>query len=114
MADPAGGPVAPPERIESSYVSPVYPDAARMARVEGEVRVLASISTDGIVCRTEIAESDNPGWGFEESAIEAIEQWEYLPAMQGGKPVAYIITVIVTYTLQGPSSPSTETSLVGA
>ena len=37
--------------------------------------------------------------GFEESAIDAVKQWRYKPAMQGTRPVDVYCTVVVEFDL---------------
>jgi len=41
----------------------------------------------------------SPEVGFEEAAIEAIEQWRYEPALLNGRPVDVYLTVVVEFTL---------------
>ena len=62
--------------------------------------MVAAISTDGTVCATEITTCNNPGWGFEESAIEAVRQWVFHPATQRGRAVSSFWIVIVSYQVQ--------------
>jgi protein TonB len=103
---PARGPLAvdgervtSPERIEASAVQPVYPEIARLARAEGRVIVQATILEDGSVADVEILSCSQPGMQFEEAAIEAVKQWRYRPALQGGRPVDVYFTVVVQFEL---------------
>jgi TonB family protein len=43
--------------------------------------------------------SQPEGVGFDASAIEAVKQWRYKPAMQGNKPVTVYMTVLVEFAL---------------
>lgn len=105
-APPPSGPLLPgvegvtsPVRLEESAVKPAYPEIARVARVEGRVIVQAVILKDGSVSDVEILSCNRPNMGFEESAIEAVRQWRYKPAMQGSKPVDVYFTVVVEFDL---------------
>ena len=42
---------------------------------------------------------NRPSLGFEESAILAVLQWRYEPALQNGKPVEVYFTVVVDFSL---------------
>jgi len=91
--------VTSPERIEESAVKPVYPEIARLARAEGRVIVQAVILKDGTVADVQVLSCTRPGMEFEEAAIEAVKQWRYMPAMQGGRPVDVYFTVVVEFEL---------------
>jgi protein TonB len=93
------GGVTNPVRIEECWVRPEYPDLARAARVSGEVILRAIILCNGAVAGTEVLRCTAPGFGFEESAVAAVEQWRYLPATQDGTPVAVYFTIIVEFDL---------------
>ena len=69
-----------PEPI--SRVEPVYPQAARAACYQGrcpESKVIMEIDIerDGSVSDVDIVCVDRPGFGFAESAREAVRQWRY-------------------------------------
>ena len=91
--------VTSPERIEESAVKPVYPEIARRVRAGGRVIIQAVILRDGTVTDIEVLSCTNPGMQFEEAAIEAVKQWRYTPAMQGGRPVDVFFTVVVEFDL---------------
>ena len=94
------GGVTNPTRIAESYIQPVYPELARKAKIEGKVFLQAVVEKYGDVGEVALLRCNRPGLGFEESAIEAVEQWRYEPATQAGRPVDVFITVIVDFTLQ--------------
>ena len=81
-------------------VRPVFPELARVARIEGRVVIQVLVSQDGAVTDLEVLECNRPGLGFEESALLAVEQWRYLPAMKDGEPVAVYFTVRVDFELE--------------
>jgi protein TonB len=94
------GGVTLPERLEESYIKPEYPELARVARIEGRVILQAIILKDGTVGEVEVLNCNRPNMGFEESAIGAVQQWRYKPAMQGDRPVDVYFTVRVDFDLQ--------------
>lgn len=94
------GDVTYPERIPESYVKPAYPDLARKAKIEGMVILQVIVRKDGAVGNITVLRSPSAKLGFEESAIEAVKQWRYKPAMQSGRPVDVYLTVQVAFELK--------------
>jgi protein TonB len=88
-----------PVRIEGSYVKPVYPELARLARVESDVILQAVIECNGSVGDVVVLRCSSIGFGFEDAAVNAVEQWRYEPARQDGRPVAVYFTILVDFSL---------------
>jgi protein TonB len=93
------GGVTQPVRIEESYVRPNYPEVARLARIECRVVLQAVIQSDGTVGEISVLSCSQPALGFEEEAIEAVQQWRYRPALEGNRPVDVYFTVLVDFAL---------------
>lgn len=93
------GDVTNPILIPESKIEPEYPELARVARLEGNVILQAIIHDDGTVGSVEVLRCNRPNMGFEDSAIEAVAQWRYKPALQNGKPVEVYFTVFVEFKL---------------
>jgi protein TonB len=89
-----GGSVKPPDRI--AYAKPDYPQIAISARVSGSVIIEAIIGTDGVVRDARVLRSIPL---LDEAALRAVRQWRYTPTLLNGVPVAVIMTVTVTFTL---------------
>jgi periplasmic protein TonB len=87
--------IRPP--VRTHFVAPVYPQIAQMARVEGRVDIDAIIGTDGVVQQVRVL-SGNPL--LDDAALNAVRQWRYTSATLNNQPVAVIMTVTVTFTLQ--------------
>jgi periplasmic protein TonB len=85
----------PPVRLRE--VSPVYPEAARMARVEGVVIIEAIISPTGEVVDARVLRSRPL---LDEAALVAVRQWRYTPSLLNGVPVPVVMTVTVNFTLR--------------
>lgn len=91
-----GGAVAPPARLV--YVEPIYPPAALKARLTGPVVLQVLLGKDGAVREVTVL---RPGsLGMTESAVAAVRQWRYEPALLNGRPVEALMTVTVTFTLR--------------
>ena len=91
-----GGDVSEPVVIRQ--VQPEYSEEAREARYEGVVRLDAIIHKDGSVQVLGVLQS--LGFGLDEKAIDAIEQWQFRPGMLNGEPVAVSMNIEVTFNLR--------------
>jgi len=86
----------PPKLIRQ--VLPVYPEVARLSELEGLVMLRIVIDESGEVIEARTVQSVP---GLDEAAIEAVLQWTYEPAMQGGIPVPIVYYVPVRFQLRG-------------
>ncbi|MGH9403321.1 MAG: energy transducer TonB [Terriglobia bacterium] len=75
---------------------PVYPPLAKMARVQGEVRLSAVISKDGTIQDLKVI-SGHPL--LVQAALSAVRQWRYEPYLLDGVPVIVDTEVDVNFTL---------------
>jgi TonB family protein len=91
----AEGDIKPPKLVKET--APVYPEAARIAGVQGVV--ILSVKTDerGKVADTMVLRSIPL---LDQAAIDAVKQWVYEPFVQDGKPVPIVFTVTVRFQLQ--------------
>ena len=86
------GPVRAPRKIKD--VTPVYPAIARDARIGGVVQVEATVGQDGKVVDAHVVQSVPM---LDQAALDAVQQWQYEPATQNGKPVPVVMTVNVNF-----------------
>jgi protein TonB len=77
-------------------VQPTYPEIAKMARVEGTVVLLATISRDGTIENLRVV-SGHPM--LVRSAMDAVRQWRYRPYMLNQEPVEVETQVTVNFRL---------------
>ena len=84
-----------PEAI--TKVSPVYPDIARQASVDGTVLVQALVGKDGKVKDAKVVKSIPM---LDDAAVNAVNQWVFKPALSNNKPVAVWVAVPVRFSLQ--------------
>ena len=83
-----------PEAI--TKVSPVYPDIAREANVDGVVLVQALVGKDGHVHDTRVVKSVQM---LDDAAVAAVKRWVFKPALSNNKPVAVWVAVPVSFKL---------------
>jgi protein TonB len=91
----AVGEIKPPKLIKE--VSPVYPEIARQARVEGVVIIEATTDIYGRVSHWKVLRSIPL---LDQSAIDAVRQWVYEPMIINGRPRGVIFTVTVRFQLK--------------
>ncbi|WP_419806366.1 energy transducer TonB [Terriglobus sp.] len=77
--------------------TPSYPVAAAAARVEGEVKIQATIDRDGTVNAARVV-SGPPL--LRDAALDAVQHWRYKPYMAAGKPAPTGTMAVVDFELQ--------------
>jgi protein TonB len=87
-----------PSPIEQ--VTPVYPEMARQAQVEGVVWVKSLVDKDGRVRDVIIVKPSGANAGFEEAAIEAARKTIWKPAISNGQPVAVWVSYKIEFVLK--------------
>lgn len=92
-----GGDIRPPLKVRNAV--PVYPEIARVARVQGTVVLDCTISVDGRVDDVKVL--GGPAL-LQAAAVDAVRQWLYRPTLLNGVAVPVVMTVTVRFTL-GPS-----------
>jgi TonB family protein len=90
-------------------VAPSYPDSARAHGVQGLVMIAALVCVTGNVLDVRVVQSIPE---LDESASDAVRQWQFRPAVAAGQPVAVWVHVPVRYTLHGPGNISVETGAI--
>jgi TonB family protein len=86
---------APPVLI--SKQDPVYTQAARDAKIQGDVLLSVEIDPEGIPRNMQVARSLDPG--LDQRAIEAVSKWRFRPGMKDGKPVSVRVHIEVNFRL---------------
>jgi periplasmic protein TonB len=85
--------------IASSRVMPRYPASALRSGETGTVLVLATIDRNGVP--TAVSLDDRSGnRELDRSALQAVRQWRFQPALRDGKPVQATVRVPVEFALQ--------------
>jgi len=78
-------------------VEPIYPPLAKQTHREGRVELRAIIGTDGRIRSLQIVAGDPL---FEQSAVEAVQQWRYKPTILNSQPVEIDTSIMVIYSMQ--------------
>lgn len=81
------------------YVPPKYPRSAQRRNVEGWVDLVFTVTPGGEVADIEVIDAD-PATTFNDSAVEAVEQWQFEPVTENGVPVPKRVAVRMSFTLQ--------------
>jgi len=89
-----GGQIKQPNKIK--HVNPQYPPIAQSARVQGVVIIEAIIGPNGRVQDAKVLRSIPL---LDQSALDAVRQWEFTPTLLNNVPVPVIMTVTVQFTL---------------
>jgi periplasmic protein TonB len=89
-----GGQVEAAKRIFAP--SPEYPQLAKMARIQGVVRLEAIISKDGTIQDLKVI-SGHPL--LVKAAMDAVSRWRYQPTLLNGEPVEVATEIDVNFTL---------------
>jgi len=76
--------------------TPEYPPLAKVARIQGVVRLEAIISRDGTVQDLKVL-SGHPL--LVKSALEAVQRWRYQPTLLNGEPVEIVTEIDVNFSL---------------
>ena len=101
--------VAAPQRVRVSQgvtqglvihrVQPIYPQMAKIARVQGAVVLAAIIGKDGTIQNLHVLSTASPL--LNQAALDAVKQWRYRPYILNGEPVEVDTQITVNFTLSG-------------
>jgi protein TonB len=80
-------------------VKPIYPELATAQRIQGIVRLKATINKEGAV--EKVVPESGPAMLFE-AASNAVLQWTFLPARLNGDPVEDVIHINISFAILGP------------
>ena len=78
-------------------VMPVYPEAAKKAKIQGTVVLSAVISKNGNVANLRVVSGPDE---LQQASLDAVRQWTYKPYLLNGDPVEVKTTVNVVYSLK--------------
>jgi TonB family protein len=85
-------PIVPAKLLRA--VQPIYPPDAMRSYITGDVRIEAEVDKQGRIGGMKILLGPAQ---FRQVAMDALRQYEYAPATQGGKPVASKVTVTIKF-----------------
>jgi periplasmic protein TonB len=90
-----GGGVSSPQLI--FQVEPEFSEEARKAKFMGVVLVGLIVDPQGLPRNVHVIRG--VGMGLDDKAVEAVRQYKFKPAMEGGKPVAVQLNVEVDFQI---------------
>jgi periplasmic protein TonB len=103
---PAAPRIAAPDRVRVSSgvsqglllkkVTPLYPEAARQAGIQGHVVLGAVIGKNGDIESLTLISGDP---ALTDAATGAVRQWKYKPYLLQGQPVRVETQILVNFTL---------------
>jgi TonB family protein len=91
-----GGKITEPEKLSGPV--PLYPEAARRARIQGVVVLECIIGKNGDV--TDVKVLRGLPLGLTESAVDAVRSWKFKPSTLNEKPVEVLYILTVRFNLQ--------------
>lgn len=100
-ATPAPPTFTPPD-VRAAYLAnprPPYPLAARRLGIEGKVVLLVEILESGNVASVQVARGSGHGM-LDQSALQAVERWRFVPARRGGEAVGASVEVPISFRLE--------------
>ena len=78
-------------------VQPIYPEDAKDAKVQGVVLLDVTVGTDGTVKSLRLLKSVPL---LDQAAMDAVNQWQFEPALLNGVPVEVEVTITINFTLK--------------
>lgn len=91
---------AAPQLLEKT--DPEYSQEARLAGLEGAVLLRGTITEQGLA--RDMRVTGSLGFGLDEKALQAIQQWRFSPGTLDGRPVPFEMTVPVDFLLPDKQS----------
>jgi TonB family protein len=77
---------------------PIYPPAAKKAKIQGAVVLSVVIGKDGNIKNLQVISGPQE---LQQSSLDAVRQWTYKPYLLNGDPVEVKTTVNIIYSLNG-------------
>jgi protein TonB len=99
---PPPAPVVPP-RFDAAYLenpAPSYPALSRRMREQGRV-VLRVLVTPGGTCERIELRASSGSERLDQSALETVKRWRFVPAKQGSEAVPAWVLVPISFSLEG-------------
>lgn len=99
--EPVVVPVSPP-RFDADYLdnpAPSYPSLSRRLGEQGKVMLKVYVDVNGMPTKIELQKTS----GFERldnSAMETVKQWKFMPAKQGGQSIAAWVIVPIKFNVK--------------
>ena len=83
-----------------SEVKPAYTQAAKDARIQGDIQLKAVVKADGTVGDVTVTRSLDKEHGLDRAAVDATRQWRFKPGTKSGKAVPVEVDMMMRFTLK--------------
>lgn len=81
-------------------VKPDYTSEAMRAKIQGAVHLEAVVLADGTVGEVIVTRSLDKDYGLDRSAVAALEQWRFKPAVKDGVVIPVVVKVEMTFSIR--------------
>jgi TonB family protein len=98
-AEQAAAPVPISSLTRTKYVAPKYPRAAQRRKLSGWVDVVFTLDIDGTV-KDVVVKGSSPDDTFVNSAVSAVEDWEFEPIFENGSAVEKLAAVRMMFAIE--------------
>ena len=102
------------EPILIRSAEPKYTSEAFRARIHGEVHLEAIVNTNGSVGPVRIVKSLDATFGLDQEAVKAAQQRLYRPGMYSGKPVPFVVRLVLEFRHSGIPQPVQQMPQAGS
>lgn len=89
------------------WSSPKFPKRALIAKVQGEVKLVLSVSDKGTVTNVSVMSGDPE---LAQAAEQAARRWKYVPFFRGGKAIPVSTTVTLQFKIGDAGKPEITAS----
>ena len=79
-----------------------YTGEAARRGIEGDVLLWVVVLPDGSVGDVIVRGSLDPQFGLDDEAVKAVKQWRFLPGTFQGEPVAVLVSIETSFSLENP------------
>jgi TonB family protein len=76
---------------------PKYTEEARQAKIQGSVLLSLVVDENGVARNIKVVRSLDPG--LDQSAVDTVRGWKFMPGEKDGRPVAVMAQVEITFRL---------------
>jgi TonB family protein len=87
-----------PPRL-TKHVNPIPSAEAQAHQKVGTVWLDVLVDDTGRVADARVTHSIDREYGGDASAVATVKQWAFSPATRNGRPIAVVVTVLITFTI---------------
>jgi TonB family protein len=86
-----------------NFVKPIYPKKARLAHIEGVVKLHLVFADDGSIAELQPVSGDPL---LVDSAMKAVQEWRVSFGRAAGRPMEHEIALSLTFSIEDPPKPA--------